>query len=199
LGGRNATAIRNYGRRWGFGSTDADLNQEPVRGHSGTLAQPSVIRLEGDVGTERGSCGGQGRDPWVGPPRLSNVAQDLAAKPFYFGDRFEVTTACEVTALTHWRAPFTDGFNAKLPEGLVVLALKDAHDDWEQYPGLPAEPQDFEQWEKKLVPEADLATRDRPNGYDGFTLMFKVADIGDLLRRLPGRGEPLHPWSKPLS
>jgi hypothetical protein len=74
------------------------------------------------------------------------------------------------------------------------MALRDANDHWEKYPGLPAEPEDFEHWEGKLVPAADLALSEEPRGYDGFTLMFDIADIGGLLQRLPGRCEPLHPW-----
>jgi hypothetical protein len=52
------------------------------------------------------------------------------AKPFYRGDRFEVVKDSQAAALTHWRAPLTTGFETKLPAGLVVVAVKDAHDDY---------------------------------------------------------------------
>jgi hypothetical protein len=52
------------------------------------------------------------------------------AKPFYRGDRFEVVKDSQAAALAHWRAPLTTGFETKLPAGLVVVAVKDAHDDY---------------------------------------------------------------------
>jgi hypothetical protein len=79
----------------------------------------------------------------------------------------------------------TTGFDAELPKGLVVIALQDAHDDWETYPGLPAIPEDYGRWERILVPEADLALKDEYRGYDGFHLSFTVQDIGSRLTPLP--------------
>jgi hypothetical protein len=117
-----------------------------------------------------------------------------AGRPFERGDRFETTQDVKVTALTHWRAPATFGFDASLPSGLVVVALKGAGEDWQSYPGLPAVPEDYEVWEQRLVPRSDLALRNEPRGYDGFHLSFVVEDIGTTLRRLPGKAEPAFRW-----
>lgn len=86
-------------------------------------------------------------------------------RPFERGDRFETTSDVSVTAMTHWRAPMSDGFQARLPPGVVVVALKDAEEDWRAYPGLPAVPENYEAWERRLVSGADLALRDDPRGY----------------------------------
>jgi hypothetical protein len=115
-------------------------------------------------------------------------------RPFERGDRFEIAVDVSVPALTHWRAPMTDGFDAHLPTGTVVVALKDAADDWEEYPGLPVVPEAYSAWERRLVSPADLALRNDPGGYDGFHLSFSVEDIGTSLRPLPGRAEPPFAW-----
>ncbi len=110
-------------------------------------------------------------------------------KPFERGDRFETTREVSVPALTHWRAPLTTEFDAHLPAGLIVVALSDAHPSWQEHPGLQARPEDYRVWETRLVPGSDLALRDEPRGYDGFTLCFTVQDIGSTLRPLPGKGD----------
>jgi hypothetical protein len=63
-----------------------------------------------------------------------------------------------------------------------VVALKDAEDDWKEYPGLPALPEDHDEWESRLVPKSDLALRHDTRGYAGFHLSFDIADIADGLR-----------------
>jgi hypothetical protein len=115
-------------------------------------------------------------------------------RPFKRGDRFETTRDVEVTALTHWPAPTTDGFDARLPAGVVVVALKDAEDEWQKLPGLPVAPEDYDEWERRLPSGSDRALREEPRGYDGFHLSFSVEDIGETLRRLPGKAAPPFNW-----
>ena len=104
--------------------------------------------------------------------------------PFVRGDRFETTVELVVPALVHWSAPVTSGFDARLPRGVAVVAVEDAQEDWRRYPGLPAVPEDYYEWERRLVPAADLALRGEYHGYDGFHLSFSVEDIGTRLRKL---------------
>ncbi len=118
----------------------------------------------------------------------------LVKPPYQRGDRFRTTRTAVVPALTHWRAPMTDSFEAQLPAGLVVVALKDAHPGWRSYPGLPVVPEEYELWERRLVPTRDLALKGEDRGYDGFHLSFGVTDLGDLLEWLPGNGVLPFEW-----
>jgi hypothetical protein len=88
----------------------------------------------------------------------------------------------------------TTGFEAELPSGVVVVALNHPHDDWKTYPGMPALPEDYDEWELRLVPSQDLGLKGEPRGYNGFHLSFEVADIGNTLRPLPGRGKLAWGW-----
>ena len=68
--------------------------------------------------------------------------------------------------------------------------------NWRAYPGLPLEPEEYELWEERLVPPADLALKDEPRGYDDFTLALDVSDLDSRLRKLPGKSRPRTPWSR---
>jgi hypothetical protein len=101
------------------------------------------------------------------------------------GQRFVLTEDHLVKGLTHWRAPFTGGFDATAPAGTVVVAR-------EQHPTAPgfyAVPEDYEKLEKILVP-----IEEREHGkYDGYDLVFVANEIGTWFRPLdeeaPGEGD----------
>lgn len=97
------------------------------------------------------------------------------------GERFVTTKPLRVTALTQWRAPITGGHDVELPEGMIVVA---DHGCLPGAPGFAAVPEDYAEWELRLIPAADLALRDEPRGYSGYHLVFDRKEIGRGLRRL---------------
>ena len=87
------------------------------------------------------------------------------------GDRFVTLTEMPATGLTHWRAPFTGGFECRIPEGTVLVAM---HDSATVSTGFGVRPENYEELEKKLVPEADR-TADK---YGGYSFVISYREIG---------------------
>lgn len=77
------------------------------------------------------------------------------------GDRFRIKKAFTTHVLTMWKAPFTDGFECELPEGLEFLI---DHDPLPKAKGVAALPDPYRDWEKKLVSQTDLCN-EKYNGY----------------------------------
>ena len=66
------------------------------------------------------------------------------------GDVLLVHTPLDVFVLTHWKAPYTDGFRSRLPEGARLLAT---HDAGPGSRGVRCVPEDLEWFSETVVPE----------------------------------------------
>jgi hypothetical protein len=93
------------------------------------------------------------------------------------GDRFVATADIAISGLSHWKAPFTGDFETVIPEGTVLVA---PHDAFAEAEGFYCVPEQCDDLEAVLVPEAD---RLDPK-YDGYSFVFLESDIGGKLRRL---------------
>jgi len=93
------------------------------------------------------------------------------------GDRFVTTRDVPSMGVRHWRTPITRGFYATLPEGTVLVASTAAAEKGEAF---YCRPESYRELEALLVPEADR----RAEGYDGYSLVFPIAEIDASLRRL---------------
>jgi hypothetical protein len=93
------------------------------------------------------------------------------------GTRLKVVARGEVSLLTHWQAPFTDGFKIVPEIGTVLVAESDQR---EGFPGFSCLPEDYASFEAAHIP---LETRNRAK-YDGFSLVVQASDIGRSLERL---------------
>jgi len=87
------------------------------------------------------------------------------------GEVFVAREAVETTGLTHWRAPFTGGFECTIPAGTVLIA---SHDQVEGAPGVGFRPSAYEEMERLLVPDADRTAEK----YDSYTLVVLLTEIG---------------------
>jgi hypothetical protein len=79
--------------------------------------------------------------------------------------------------VTHWRSPITRGFYATVPGGTVLVSSAAAPKRAEAF---YCRPESYRELEAVLVPEADRRTE----GYDGYSLLFPIAEIDASLRRL---------------
>lgn len=93
------------------------------------------------------------------------------------GDRFVTTRDVPSIGVTHWRAPVTRGFYATVPEGTVLVSSAAAGKKAEAF---YCRPESYRELEALLVPAADL----HADGYDGYSLVFPLAEIDAALRRL---------------
>jgi hypothetical protein len=87
---------------------------------------------------------------------------------------FVVAEPVKAMGLTHWRAPFTGGFECTIPVGTTLVAVHDQADGAE---GLAFRPEGYEEMERLLVPEEDRAAEK----YDGYSLVVLLAEIGTKL------------------
>jgi hypothetical protein len=93
------------------------------------------------------------------------------------GDRFVTTREIPSMGVTHWRTPITRGFYATVPDGTVLVASAPSAKKAEAF---YCRPEGYRELEALLVPEADR----RADGYDGYSLVFPIAEIDASLRRL---------------
>ena len=93
------------------------------------------------------------------------------------GDRFEALMDFKTGGMTHWNAPFTDGFKCTVPKGTILVA---AHDSARLSSGFLARPEKYAEMEEKLVPTDD---RNLPK-YAGYSLSFPYRFIGRHLKKL---------------
>jgi hypothetical protein len=93
------------------------------------------------------------------------------------GDRFVTTRDVTSIGVTHWRAPITRGFHATVPDGTVLVATTASPKKAEAF---YCRPEGYRELEALLVPEADR----RAEGYDGYSLLFPLAEIDAALRRI---------------
>ncbi|MGO9753403.1 MAG: hypothetical protein ACLP8S_18470 [Solirubrobacteraceae bacterium] len=112
------------------------------------------------------------------PDWRSFSSSDRLDDPVRAGERFRAKADIEVAVMTHWRAPFTGGDSAVLPAGTVVVA---SHDQLPSVPGFSCVPEDYDELERKVVPEEDRSA----GKYGGYSLSFVLDDIGPKLEPLP--------------
>jgi hypothetical protein len=93
------------------------------------------------------------------------------------GDRFVTTRHVPSMGVTHWRTPITRGFYTTVSEGTVLVATTAAPKKAEAF---YCRPESYRELEAALVPEADR----HGHGYDGYSLVFAIAEIDASLRRL---------------
>src|SRR5689334_16174186 len=86
------------------------------------------------------------------------------------GDVLVTSEPVPAIGLTHWRAPFTGGFECVVPAGIVLVVDRDPVEGAE---GVGFRPLLYEEMERVLVPEED-----RPaETYDGYSLVILRTDI----------------------
>ncbi len=93
------------------------------------------------------------------------------------GDKFMVTEDLQLDALTHYLAPFTDGFKCTIPKGTLIKAASDS-DKFTL--GFSAVPIDYKQFEMNFVPKDQ---REGPK-YDGYSLVVMYNEIDKHLTRV---------------
>ena len=93
------------------------------------------------------------------------------------GQRWEVVREIRVHGLTHWRAPFTGGFDCTLDHGAVLIVN---HDPLPKKIAVACTPENYKGLEIVIVPEND---REKPK-YDGYSLVVHLAEFGDSLKQL---------------
>lgn len=93
------------------------------------------------------------------------------------GARFQVVAALQVTLLTMWKAPFTDGFKTILEIGTVLVA---DHDQMAGRPAFACLPDDYEAFEQTHVP----AETRRDAKYNGYYIVVDASEIGRSLEQL---------------
>jgi hypothetical protein len=83
---------------------------------------------------------------------------------------------CEIDAiaLTHWFAPFTGGFECRIPADTVLVVLDDPPP---HATGVGCRPVNYEELEAVLVPEED---RTAPK-YGGYSISIKLVHFGESL------------------
>ena len=97
---------------------------------------------------------------------------------FRKGDRFEAMSDVRATCLVIYAAPFTDGFETKIPQGTIVVV---SHDLVDGATAIACQPEQYRRFEKLFVP---WWTRAQFWSYRGYQLMIDVAELGVSLRWL---------------
>lgn len=93
------------------------------------------------------------------------------------GDRFLALTELQAKGLTHWRAPFTGGFECNVPKGTILVAV---HDSAPISTGFGVEPENYEELEKQLVPEEDRTAEK----YGGYSFVINYREIGKRVKQV---------------
>lgn len=91
------------------------------------------------------------------------------------GDRFLVLRDIKLLGNTHFRAPVTLSFEGILPKGMVLVA---AYDSVRLSTAFNAKPENYEEMEKKLVPENHRSSEK----YNGYSLIVHYRRIGKDLK-----------------
>jgi hypothetical protein len=84
------------------------------------------------------------------------------------GDRLVVTAEHVSDVLIHWGAPLTTGVHATLPVGTLLRVTHVGPR------GFGARPEEYERWERALVPTSDLGHET----YDGYSTSVPDEAIG---------------------
>jgi hypothetical protein len=92
-------------------------------------------------------------------------------------DRFFVLEDIETIALTHWKAPFTGGFEYTIPKGTILVALTNSV---RLSSGFGCVPENKDEFEKQFVPEN---IRMNPK-YAGYSFAMKYSEIGKRVRKI---------------
>jgi len=91
--------------------------------------------------------------------------------PVRFGSRFVVKTPLSIRGLTHWRAPFTGGFECTVAPGTVVVV---AHEPTPGATAVGVRPEAYAELEPQLVPQEDRTSEK----YDGYSLVIPLEEFG---------------------
>jgi len=86
------------------------------------------------------------------------------------GQRYRTTAQIPVLAMTHWSAPFTGGYEVRLPAGEEFEVLNDPP---EGATGVYCRPARYEDLEAVFIPAED---RDAEK-YEGYSLVISLVDI----------------------
>jgi hypothetical protein len=108
--------------------------------------------------------------PRPSQPRTLGQVAEIIRK----GKRLRVASECEVTILTHWRAPFTGGLKCVPKVGTILVVDSDQR---EGFPGFGCVPEDYKGFEAVYVPSED---RSNPK-YDGYHIVALASEIGKSL------------------
>jgi hypothetical protein len=92
------------------------------------------------------------------------------------GDRFLVTNDMPTIGLAVEAAPASGGFKCTVPAGTILVADGDQR---QGAPGFYCRPENYNEMEKSLVPEAE-----RQGKYISYVLVCRSAEIGNLLKPL---------------
>ena len=93
------------------------------------------------------------------------------------GDRFEAMADFKTHGMTHWKAPFTGGFQCVVPKGTILVA---DYDSPKLSTGFGVTPENYAELEIRLVPEEDRSAQK----YNGYSLSLRYGLIGKKLRKL---------------
>jgi hypothetical protein len=91
------------------------------------------------------------------------------------GSRFIAAEDIKTTALTHWRAPMTDGFKCVIPKGTILIATLDSQ---RISRGFGVIPEKYKELETQLVPEVQRTS----SKYDGYTFVLNYGEIGKRIK-----------------
>ena len=92
-------------------------------------------------------------------------------------DKFITIEDISTKALTHWKAPFTDGVDCIIPKGTILIAFNDSTSLQSSFGCLPVNKIEIE---NQIIPKE---TRDDPK-YAGYSIVIKKSDIGKRLQKV---------------
>jgi hypothetical protein len=98
------------------------------------------------------------------------------------GDFIRCREDIKTNGLIHWRAPFTGGGACTIPAGTILVVDVDPPSGAAGFSCLPRNYRDFE---TKHVP----SQKRRSAGYDGYSFVLSLADIGRRLEVITSEGE----------
>jgi hypothetical protein len=87
------------------------------------------------------------------------------------GTRFQALHDVATRGLIHWNAPLTTGFRCVIPDGTILVALRDSSSFSLSFGCIPENSRDFEH---KFIPETDRVA----SGYAGYSFVFTRFAIG---------------------
>jgi hypothetical protein len=84
--------------------------------------------------------------------------------------RFRITLPVPAIAATHWSAPFTGGYEVRIPEGTVLIVI---HDQVPGADGVACLPENYDELHEEFIPAED---REATN-YGGYSLSVLVTQL----------------------
>jgi hypothetical protein len=109
---------------------------------------------------------------------LLNASCGVAEPLVREGQRYRALRDLEVAALTHWRAPFTGGFEVTLPAGEIFII---ANDPPASATAVYCTPERYEELHSVFIPEEDR----NAETYAGYSLVIDLGVIRQHTELLP--------------